>query len=319
MKKLLIAFLVTFTIPTFAKVGKVIILKGDVKAEYVGKTVKLKKGDWVKQGTVVKTGEKSFTKILFKDKNSIVVGSNSEVKIESYKAGKPGLINLLKGQVRSKVNKSRLGKRASIKFLIKTDTAVMGVRGTEFQVNYYNKTKRTALVTISGEVLMVKVPKRIKSIKRLKKWLSKKSTVSVKRGQYSMNGTKPVKIDEVQLNKLERYELPGTAKTFRDVAPKGAEGFVGDVKIEKKNKLKSRPKIDFGTGMTFKKKADIYIDPSKIKQLERKGKQRRSSRLSEKTRESVLDKIRKKRDNDRDTNTVVGRAKTQLKLKLRKQ
>ena len=320
MKKLLLALLLS----TSVHAGKAIIVKGDVEAEYVGKTVKLKKGDNVKVGTVITTKKGSFVKILFRDKASIVVAPNSVAKIESYKRGQPGLINLIKGQIRAKVQKNLLGKQGKVKFMVKTPTAAMGVRGTEFQVNYYDKTKRTALVTISGEVMMIKVPKHIKNVRRLRKWLSKKTAVSVKKGEYSTvtpgkpGAEKPTKIDPVQLNKLQRYELPGTAKKFRDVDP-GVEGFVGDVKIEKKNKVKPKPRIDFKTGdIKNDKFKSVKIDPNKIKQIERKGVERRTHKISERTQQDIIDKIERKEYNDRETKEIIGRGRVKLLLKLRR-
>ena len=319
MKKLLIALL--FTLPAYANVGTVIILKGNVTSQYKGKMVKLKKGSKVKVGSQIRTRVKSFAKILFPDKTSIVVSPQSEIIIQAYKSGKSGIITLIKGGIRSRVRKNP--SKRDIKFIIRTKTAAMGVRGTEFTVNYYDKTKRTALVTISGEVVMVKVPKRIKGLKQLKRWLSKKTAVSVKRGQYSavtpgkVTPSKPIKVSPMQIRSLERNELPTTTKKFRDPSMGGAKGFVA--KVEKHNNAKSAPRIDFNTGLTVKRIEGVKPDLSKVELKSKRLTERSRRKVDQAVKQSVLDIIRRKRAEERERNTVVGRGKTKLKLKIDKQ
>lgn len=139
--KLLSSFLlltVLMTSPAVAgrKVAVVKLLKGDVDVLTLGKTSKLKVEDWVEDGSVVKTAEKSFVKLLFVDKSQMNIGPSSEMKIEKFGEQDSGVIDLVKGKIRSQVTKDYLQMdRNKSKLFIKTPNAVLGVRGTDFLVS----------------------------------------------------------------------------------------------------------------------------------------------------------------------------------------
>ncbi len=118
-------------------VAKVIILKGSVKAKLKSnKVITLKRGDWLPEGAQVKTEEKAFVKLLFIDKSQMNLGPNSQMIINKFPKKKAGIITLMKGQLRSKVTKDYMQMdKNKEKLYIKTKTAAMGVRGTDFEVS----------------------------------------------------------------------------------------------------------------------------------------------------------------------------------------
>jgi len=126
-----------------SKAAKVIILRGS--AEYTtkdGTKVSIKRGDWLPEGAIVKTEAKSFVKLLFVDKSSLNIAPKSSVTIAKFSKKKAGIINLLQGKIRSKVVKDYLNdgdKGKKSKLFIKTKTAAMGVRGTDFSVETTGK------------------------------------------------------------------------------------------------------------------------------------------------------------------------------------
>ena len=228
-------------------VAKVIILRGDVKAMMGDKVTKLKKGMWLKEGTTVKTAPKSFAKLLFVDKSSMNVGPKSQMKIDSFPKKDPGVITLVKGQLRSKVTKNymEMGKKDKSKLFIKTKTAAMGVRGTDFQVNFNPINQATSLVTFSGAVAMAKLDRRVRNLAKsarpqrmLERVVSSDAAVIVKKGQYSgvsakgKRATLPIKISPVQLETLKGNDVPGLnkpqasnkpKKKFRSIIPPGVD------------------------------------------------------------------------------------------------
>ncbi|MDC0255764.1 FecR family protein, partial [Bacteriovoracales bacterium] len=121
-----------------SKAARVIILRGTAQVTTKdGTTTKLKRGDWLPEGSIVKTEAKSFVKLLFIDKSSLNIAPKSSITIAKFSKKKAGIINLLQGKIRSKVvkdymNKGEKGKKS--KLFIKTKTAAMGVRGTDFTV-----------------------------------------------------------------------------------------------------------------------------------------------------------------------------------------
>ncbi len=143
---LLLTLLLTSTAWAQKKVAIVKLLKGDVDALTLGKTVKLKVEDWVEEGSVVKTAEKSFVKLVFIDKSQMNIGPESEMKIEKFSDKDSGVIDLVKGKIRSQVTKDYLQvDRNKSKLFIKTANAVMGVRGTDFLISTNGQTTSTVL------------------------------------------------------------------------------------------------------------------------------------------------------------------------------
>jgi hypothetical protein len=136
------------------KVAVVKLLRGDVSAIISGKTSKLKVEDWVEDGSVVKTADKSFVKLIFLDKSSMNIGPGSEMKIEKFSGKDSGVIDLVKGKIRSQVTKDylQIQDKDKSKLFIKTKNAVMGVRGTDFMIS--TNGTNTATVLFEGEIVL---------------------------------------------------------------------------------------------------------------------------------------------------------------------
>ncbi len=148
-------------------VAKAILLKGNVQALGVDKKIiQLKQGSWVEEGAIIKTSDKSFVKLLFIDKSQMNLGAKSEMEIKTFPKKEAGIINLLKGQLRSKVTKNymEIEEKNKSKLYIKTKTAAMGVRGTDFQVNYNPANSNTSLITFEGAVSMGRIAEDMSGI-----------------------------------------------------------------------------------------------------------------------------------------------------------
>lgn len=160
MKTLFIILMILATSSLFAqtKVAVVKMLRGDVDVLTLGKTTKLKVNDWVEQGAVIKTAEKSFVKLIFIDKSQMNVGPSSEMKIETFTGKDSGVIDLVKGKIRSQVTKDylQIQNRDKSKLFIKTQNAVMGVRGTDFMISTNGNS--TSTILFEGEIVFNKLP-----------------------------------------------------------------------------------------------------------------------------------------------------------------
>jgi hypothetical protein len=209
MKLILSFFLIFPWVDLFADVALVKVTKGEVKIKNSkGEVLKAEQKQWLKVGDVITTGEKSFARLVFKDKTSTNLAANSELVIDSYKKNEPGLLNLIKGQIRTQVVKDVLSKKS--KLYIKTKTAAMGVRGTDFNVSI-GENEKTTVLTFSGLVSMVqlKVNDQINS-SNLESVLNSKESVIVGEGRFSSTSTEkskvnlPVKIAPSQLNSLKQ-------------------------------------------------------------------------------------------------------------------
>ncbi len=117
--------------------------------------VPLKDGDTVVEGNTVETEKRSMASLVLSDSSKITIGPSSKMSITAApSSGNVGVISLLEGVIRSQVEKNSNPDGKS-KMLIKTKTAAMGVRGTDYEIFYYPETKITNTITYSGEVKMV--------------------------------------------------------------------------------------------------------------------------------------------------------------------
>jgi hypothetical protein len=133
-----------------------------------GKISKLSPGDktatWVKQGDILKedtslvSKKGSFAKIqILRDKSSVTLGPNSKLVVTKVEPKQGSVISVLTGTIRAEVNKQNKPKNGKSKMYVKTQTAAMGIRGTEFVVAVNQENKVTSLVTLEGEVAMAKL------------------------------------------------------------------------------------------------------------------------------------------------------------------
>jgi hypothetical protein len=235
-----------------------------------GKTVKLKKGDWLPEGSKVKTAARSFAKLLFIDKSQMNVAPKSQVEIKAFPKDKAGIINLIKGKVRSKVTKNYMNMdKSKSKLFIKTKSAAMGVRGTDFQVIFNPKNDVTSLVTFEGRVAMVKIDRDLPKIKInqdiLESRLNSSESVMVKQGQYSgvnptsTRATVPVKISPSQLETMKNSEEGSGKKTDSSMKGKGQSSNIGaGAKSEKRSAVGVRSIIPPGvSAKAFSSEAKI--------------------------------------------------------------
>ena len=142
----------------------------------------MKKGDKIFVDTSLVTYKKSFVQVAYFNGGSVNIGPNSKAIITQTSKKRKGVIGLLKGSIRSNYRNPSVRKSPDLKFFIKTNTAAMGVRGTDFQVIYNPENTVTNLLTFEGEVSIVRVePKlreksaRVRKTRRSKKRRIKKN------------------------------------------------------------------------------------------------------------------------------------------------
>ncbi len=134
--------IVLFFIATFlgAKpVGEVVSVRGlaFLKKSNTKKFLKIKKGLKLNNGDLIKTTSKGRVKVIFNDNSIIFIARKSKIRIDKYDYNiftkkRGAQLSLLSGRLKSWVAKLNSSKK---KFTIKTPTAVIGVRGTQFIVS----------------------------------------------------------------------------------------------------------------------------------------------------------------------------------------
>jgi hypothetical protein len=239
---LILTFLIftfSFSLSAQTKVAVVKIIRGEVELIDLGKPKKLKIDDWVQNGNIVKTADKSFVKLIFTDKSQMNIGPNSEMKIESFGGSDSGVIDLVKGKIRSQVTKDylQMKDKNKSKLFIKTSNAVMGVRGTDFMVS--TNGINTSAILFEGEIVFNKLEGRGEiSSQKLEDIVDR--GVRIFPGEFSvMEGNKPMPtvpslLNNQQLEKLEKNEDLGSNRSpsnvdkevSKSVVPAGLSGEV---------------------------------------------------------------------------------------------
>ncbi len=210
---ILISFLINAAaLASEESAGKIVILKGKAERTAAGaaKAAAIKEGAPIFAGDTIATMADARVKLVLKDESEIVLPSSSKFQVESFSKEEktPSVLSVFVGSLRAKVTKSAAG---DTKMLVKTPSATMGVRGTDFQAIYNEKTKMTSLVTFEGQVAMAKLdsPSDATPNRMLDALRDQSKAVVVTEGQYSgiapaqEQPTVPVKISTAQLASMK--------------------------------------------------------------------------------------------------------------------
>jgi hypothetical protein len=134
--------------------GVFMLVKGKVFIEAEsGSRKEAKVTSRIFEGQSVITEVDSRAKIVMSDRNVIIVQPRTRLKIEKYKSNQQERntsLNLIEGKIR--VNVQNDYDMESTKFEVRTNTAVAGVRGTQFITEYDKQKDLTEVTTIEGKV-----------------------------------------------------------------------------------------------------------------------------------------------------------------------
>lgn len=121
-----------------------------------GKEATLKAGDQLQFGDEVITDASTNVDLRLEDNSLVRVGVSTKYRLEKNPqptSGAAWLNRLQMGVARVLVPKKKDGG-TGVRFQLRTPTGTIGVRGTEFVVNYDAGAKRTVLKTLEGEVAL---------------------------------------------------------------------------------------------------------------------------------------------------------------------
>ncbi len=210
-------FLLAFVLTNFllANIGNVLAMRGETFLERGLQKKALKIGNTLLEGDIISTGLKSRVQIMLKDRTIITIGSNSIFKFNefffdgSYKSkvkmeAKRGFFRAVSGQI---------GKIASKRFTVKTTSATIGIRGTDFSAfinderEYYRCFSGVIIISIAGDTREL-IPG---DILRLDKKLGKLKVLRYSKPPLNPNQQDPTgdksSADEEDAIVLEEYNL----------------------------------------------------------------------------------------------------------------
>jgi len=131
-----------------------------VKRKGVETWTVLNMGDKVKQGDTIRTGMGARVEITLGNKRVFRIGQASEVELPELEAGESkdtkAKVNLVLGRFWAGLMKPLKGGEE--RFEVQTATATIGVKGTQFGVDFDKESKASSIAVISGSVAAVPPP-----------------------------------------------------------------------------------------------------------------------------------------------------------------
>lgn len=199
------------------QIGLFMVVKGEVKVVRGSETLKAKVPLGVYQGDTVISSKDARAKIVMNDKNVIHISPSTELKIETYVNDgqqKNVELNLKEGKVRNNVEQTYDGDKN--KFIIKTPTAVAGVRGTQFITSFDKGRNETKIVTLQGRVELTNLPTQTGAAA---------TTVVINKGESSTATAEapPAPPQAVPADQMKNIDQDTTVKTTDKKAPSAAE------------------------------------------------------------------------------------------------
>jgi hypothetical protein len=134
---ILLAALAFAGVATAADIGQVKVSKGSVQIERAGAKSPAKVGMGIQAADVVHTGADGSAGITFTDNSLVSLGPNSVFRIEKYSFDSTTHAGEFEGSLRKgklAAVSGKMVKQSPESMKIRTPSAVMGVRGTEFVV-----------------------------------------------------------------------------------------------------------------------------------------------------------------------------------------
>lgn len=125
------------SISAWAGIGNIMALRGAAEVERTQGGVAAKNGMELLEGDKIVTKEKSRVQVMLKDETIVTIGSNSSFSFDEYSfdgtKDSKVLMHANRGFFRSVTGK--LSKIAPERFKVKTASATIGIRGTDFSGN----------------------------------------------------------------------------------------------------------------------------------------------------------------------------------------
>lgn len=127
-------FILIVTAFVWSDIGYVGALKGSASITRSSGTLDVKNGMPLKVKDTIITSEKSRVQVILNDSTVVTIGSNSTFTFDAYKFGAKDdsevKMHIERGFFRSVTGK--IGKLAPERFKVKTASATIGIRGTDF-------------------------------------------------------------------------------------------------------------------------------------------------------------------------------------------
>ena len=126
------------TAASAADIGQIKVAKGQVAIERQGKTLPATVGTRLQTSDIVKTGADGSVGITMDDDSLLSAGPNSALSLDAYafdSTTNQGRLDTSLNKGTLSVISGRIAKQSQDAMTVRTPTAILGVRGTEFVVS----------------------------------------------------------------------------------------------------------------------------------------------------------------------------------------
>lgn len=146
-------------VPTPADAAEVTLLVRPVQVKHKGETEwkTLNMGDQVREGDSVRTGSGARVELSISPRRQFRIGAVTEIEIrelDEKKVGMKAKIGLILGRFWGSLRRPLRQGRGE-EFSVATATAVIGIKGTTFGVDYDKETNVSQVSVVSGQVGVV--------------------------------------------------------------------------------------------------------------------------------------------------------------------
>ena len=140
-----ILLFLSITIHAFANIGNIMALKGAAEVHKKSNTIlTAKSGMSIDKGDTIVTQNKTRVQVILKDDTIITIGSHSSFGFDDYffDGSKKSTLSMRMDRGFFRSVTGQIGKIAPERFKVKTSSATIGIRGTDFSVRLQNAIER---------------------------------------------------------------------------------------------------------------------------------------------------------------------------------
>ncbi len=132
-----IFILLLLTLSLWANIGNIMAIKGSADVKRGEKTLNATNGMVLEKGDTLLTAKKSRIQVMLQDETVVTIGSNSSFSFEEYfyDSSKNSKLTMRANRGFFRSVTGEIGKLAPERFKVKTVSATIGIRGTDFSGN----------------------------------------------------------------------------------------------------------------------------------------------------------------------------------------
>ena len=133
-----VILLLSMIMTLLADIGAITAVKGSAELQHQGSVQTVQKGLGINTEDLLVTASASKVQVILNDNTVITIGPESQYLFERYDDGENPEVSMELKRGFFKVITGKIGKIAPKRFTVKTRSAVIGIRGTQFMASLHD-------------------------------------------------------------------------------------------------------------------------------------------------------------------------------------